>query len=160
MVEEMGRKVVEEPLKEPAMDSAVTDSKIRSRRQDALDAAVLSLIQFLSALTTLMPLADGCFVQSILPQLRRVLTIRLPRISATASGALRAVFDPNSAAQLKKETVEEILLVRYSTSMGLPPTVANSLWLSSKPSMLVSRVFKIKTALCLWRHCHASCHVS
>ena len=108
--------------------------------------AVLSLIQFLSALTTLMPLADGCFVQSILPQLRRVLTIRLPRISATASGALRAVFDPNSAAQLKKETVEEILLVRYSTSMGLLQTVANSLWLSSKPSTLVSRVFKIKTA--------------
>ncbi len=38
MVEEMGWKVVEEPLKEAAMDSAVTDSKIRSRRQDALDA--------------------------------------------------------------------------------------------------------------------------
>ena len=160
MVEEMGWKVVEEPLKEVAMASAVTDSKIRSRRQDALDAAVLSLIQFLSALTTLMPLADGCFVQSILPQLRRVLTIRLPQISATACGALRAVFDPNSAAQLEKETVEEILLVRYSTSMGLLQTVANSLWLSSKPSTLVSPVFKIKTALCLWRHCRTSCRVS
>ena len=58
--EEMGWKVVEEPLKEAVMASAVTDSKIRFRRQDALDAAVLSVRQFLSAVTTLMPLADGC----------------------------------------------------------------------------------------------------
>ena len=120
LVEEMGWKVVEEPLKEAAMASAVTDSKIRSRRQDALDAAVLSLIQFLSALTTLIPLADGCFVQSILPQLWKVLTIRLPQMSAMTCDVLRAVFDPNSAAELEKEAVEEILLTLSQHVEGTP----------------------------------------
>ena len=31
--------------------------------------AVMSLTRFLSALKTLIPLTDGCFVQSMLPQL-------------------------------------------------------------------------------------------
>ena len=61
-----------------------------------------------------------CFVQSILPRLREFLTIRLPRISAMAYGALRAVFDPNSAARLEKEAVEEILLASVEHVEGTP----------------------------------------
>ena len=119
-VEEIGRRAVEEPLNEAATASGVTNSKIRSRMQDALDAAVMSLIRFLSALKTLIPLTDICFVQSMLPQLWRVMTIRLPQTSAMACDVLRAVLDPNSAVQLERETVEEILLSLVQHIEGTP----------------------------------------
>ena len=61
-----------------------------------------------------------CFVQSILPRLRKFLTIRLPQISAMACDALGAVFDPNSAAQLEKEAVEEISLASLQHVEGTP----------------------------------------
>ena len=119
-VEEIGRRAVEEPLKEAATASGVTNSKIRSRMQDALDAAVMSLTRFLSALKTLIPLTDICFVQSMLPQLWRVMKIRLPRTSAMACDVPRAVLDPNSAVQLKRETVEEILFALVQHVEGTP----------------------------------------
>ena len=106
---QFSEEVIRAPLETAAAVESATSSKIRSKLQDALDASVLSLVHWLSALASVLPHSSLALAQSIVERLWAVFSIPLPRLAAMTCDIFKALLSERGPVVMEAIDAREIL---------------------------------------------------
>lgn len=99
---EKSLQVFNDPTKIVAEIMNETDSHLRSKKQDALDAAMGSLIHVLSALETLLPNMTENGIEILTSEMAKLFSLGLLPISTSVCDVFKALFSLNATNDINK----------------------------------------------------------